>query len=459
MSDQRLSDQRLSDQRLSDAEGLMWRLGTDPFLSSTFANVTVCSGEPDLARLRYRLERASLLMPRLRQRVSDRGQPTWEEDPYFDVARHVKVVDLPRNSSMRAAFDLATLAASVPFDTRRPLWEFTLIRGLRGDRSIVVQKMHHCVADGEASLQLSLHFLDFASGAVDPPMPTAEQIATATAAFVGAAPTLGGQAVKSSMTLARQVLELLSDPVRLPAAGQAVMNTARALVAPMLDNARSTLWRSRSTARHLEALQVPLDPVLNAAKRLGATLNIAFLTAAAEAAGRYHRELGHEVETLRASMAISTRTKASGGNAFTLARLSVPTREMTVSERFQTIAGAADAARREASAAGGGLDSLASLAANVPTPALTRLARAQAQTVDFATSNLRAAPFPMYIAGARVDRNHPIGPLAGVAFNLTLMSYCGSLDMGLNVDTAAIERPALLRKLLIDAFRRLGRAT
>ena len=55
---------------------------------------------------------------------------------------------------------------------------------------------------------------------------------------------------------------------------------------------------------------------------------------------------------------------------------------MAMSERFQTIAVAADVARREASAAGGGLDSLAGLAANVPTPALTRLVRAQAQTVD-----------------------------------------------------------------------------
>ena len=34
-----------------------------------------------------------------------------------------------------------------------------------------------------------------------------------------------------------------------------------------------------------------------------------------------------------------------------------------------------------------------------------------------------------------------MGPLAGVAFNLTLLSYNGSLDMGLNIDAAAVAEP------------------
>ena len=39
-----------------------------------------------------------------------------------------------------------------------------------------------------------------------------------------------------------------------------------------------------------------------------------------------------------------------------------------------------------------------------------------------------------------------------MAFNLTLISYCGSLDMGLNVDAAAVEDPGLLRACTEDAF-------
>jgi 1,4-dihydroxy-2-naphthoate octaprenyltransferase len=53
----------------------------------------------------------------------------------------------------------------------------------------------------------------------------------------------------------------------------------------------------------MEVLRVPFEDTKAAAKRLGGTLNTAFLTAAAEAAGRYHRDLGAPVDTLRASMA------------------------------------------------------------------------------------------------------------------------------------------------------------
>jgi hypothetical protein len=62
---------------------------------------------------------------------------------------------------------------------------------------------------------------------------------------------------------------------------------------------------------------------------------------------------------------------------------------------------------------------------------------------------------PLYLAGAKILENYPIGPLAGVAFNLTLLSYNGSLDMGLHVDPAAITEPALLTRLMEDAFAEL----
>ena len=50
-------------------------------------------------------------------------------------------------------------------------------------------------------------------------------------------------------------------------------------------------------------VRAPFRETKDAAKRLGGTLNTAFLTAAADAAARYHRDLGAPVEHLRASMA------------------------------------------------------------------------------------------------------------------------------------------------------------
>ena len=98
------------------------------------------------------------------------------------------------------------------------------------------------------------------------------------------------------------------------------------------------------------------------------------------------------------------------------------------------------------------------MAATLPTTLITRITRQQAQTVDFATSNVRGAPIPLYIAGARLLENYPVGPLLGVAFNLTLLSYDHSLDMGVNIDTAAVAEPELLRDCLVKAFKALATA-
>ena len=64
----------------------------------------------------------------------------------------------------------------------------------------------------------------------------------------------------------------------------------------------------------------------------------------------------------------------------------------------------------------------------------------------------------MYISGAQLLQNYPMGPLAGVAFNLTLLSYLGSLDMGINIDAAAVAEPERLAALLSQAFKDLRRA-
>ncbi len=57
---------------------------------------------------------------------------------------------------------------------------------------------------------------------------------------------------------------------------------------------------------------------------------------------------------------------------------------------------------------------------------------------------------------ARLLRNHPVGPLAGVAFNLTLLSYEDRLDMGINTDASAIGRPGELRAAIQAAITEFG---
>ena len=64
----------------------------------------------------------------------------------------------------------------------------------------------------------------------------------------------------------------------------------------------------------------------------------------------------------------------------------------------------------------------------------------------------------MFVAGAQLIEIYPIGPLGGVAFNLTLMSYLGSLDMALNIDTAAVASRGRLASCLERSFKALTAA-
>ncbi|MDW3213197.1 MAG: wax ester/triacylglycerol synthase family O-acyltransferase [Ilumatobacteraceae bacterium] len=456
------------DRNMSDAEGLMWRLEKDPHLSSTFGTVTLLDRAPDFDSFRRRMERAVVTIPRLRQRVmpapANLSPPVWVDDANFDIDVHVRRIACPKPGSLRQVLDLASLMIADPFDRTRPLWQFVVVEGMRGGKAAVIQKMHHTITDGERGVELSLQYLDFERDAPEPPIVHRE---------IGdhgdtgdADEPIGNEALKGFIAaglrlpigVAKQVRNLLADPGGLPDASSAAAKTFSGIVSQLseTDGARSPLWTARSLHRRVETARAPFRPTKDAAKRLGGTLNTALLTAAADAASAYHIEMGTPTEALRASMAISTRTEDSGGNAFSLARLLVPTGEMPIDERFRAIHEATSVAREASKTAG--LDTLAMVASALPTSVITRLARQQGQTIDFATSNVKGAPVPVYICGAQLLEIYPIGPLGGVAFNLTLMSYLGSLDMALNIDTAAVAEPELLATCLSRSFDRLTKA-
>lgn len=456
-----MADAPKFDRKMSDAEGLMWRLEKDPHLSSTFATVTILDRPPDFDRLLTRMDRAVQVVERLGQRVQpapvNLTAPMWVDDINFDLRYHVRHIALPKPGTMRQLLDLASLIAGDPFDRTRPLWQFVVVDGLRGGKSALIEKLHHTITDGEGSVKLSLQFLDFERDAPEPPPLDPAQLderneARPTDSNGDLLRDLLAGSLRMPLGLLRQIKDLLSDPTGIPEAGSAAADTVRGVMSQLSDTeqARSPLWTERSLKRRMEVLRAPFGDTRAAAKRLGGTLNTAFLTAAAEAAGRYHERMGSPVEELRASMAISTRTEGSGSNAFSLARMLVPTSDMPIGERFARIQAAAGAARESNATAS--LETLAAVASTLPTSLITRLARQQAQTVDFATSNVRAAPTPLYVAGSEVLQNYAVGPLAGVAYNLTLVSYNHSLDMGVNIDTAAVTEPELLRECLEKAF-------
>lgn len=450
--------------RMSDVEALMWNLEKDPHLNSAFATVTLLDRYPDMDRLRRRLLAAVGTIPRLHQRVvaalGRLAPPEWRVDPDFDLDFHMREISLPTPGTQRQLFELAAQLVADPFDRTRPLWEFTVIGGLEDGRAAMVQKMHHTITDGEGGVRMSVQFIDIERDAPDPDLPPPRPATEPHGrSLVDTAVETVTHNLRRQAGMARRglgtVAGVATSPSRLMSLPLEAVEMTRSMTRQVAvrDERHSPLWTQRSLRRHFDGLSVPLAEAKQAAASVGASVNDLFVAGAAGGAGSYHRKLGADVEELRISMPVSTRSgKSSGGNSFVPSRVLVPVgpdpraRLVEIHDRLSIT-------KHESAL---GLTSmLAGLVNVLPTSVLVRVARSQVETVDFTTSNVRGAPWELFIAGARIDANYPLGPVAGTAFNLTTISVNGNLDMGLHVDAAAVEEPDLLRRCLEESFAEL----
>jgi WS/DGAT/MGAT family acyltransferase len=448
-----------SEDRMSDFEALMWNLEKDPRLSSNIANLSMLDRSPNMARLTARIERASILFPRLRQKVTPTlgrlAPPRWQLDPDFDLSYHLRRVSLAGRGTRAELHELVTALFTTPFDRTRPLWEFVVIDGLRGGKAAMLQRLHHTITDGEGGLRLSMEFIDFERDAPEPDAlvpPTANR---SEGSLIGSVGDAVSHVARRQMGIARRTLDgtlhAVTHPTSIGETGGAVVATARSALrqAQLGEAPMSPLWTERTLHRAYDTLDVPFAEAKAAARALGGTLNDFFVCGAAAGAGAYHRQLGAPVEQLRMAMPISTRSDRSvGGNLFSPSQTLVPTGAMSPAERFDLVRTALMKTKGEPMM--GVADAMAGLINLLPTSVLTRTGARIAGSIDFVTSNLRAAPVDVFLAGSLMEANYPMGPLASTAFNITTMSYRGNFNMGVVIDTGAIHEP----KRLLDSLKR-----
>jgi diacylglycerol O-acyltransferase / wax synthase len=462
---------------MSDAEAIMWAVEKDPALRSDFTNISILERVPDAARVRAKVEQAIEAIPRLGDRVVAPpfrlATPEWVPDHDLDLDYHLRTVAVPAPGGMRQLLDLAAAVAATPLDRSRPLWEFTVVEGLEGGRAAFLQKVHHTITDGVGGVKLSLSLLDFEADPPAPPEPSPLQRIVADAETQRRAETSAdpvrrvspadavGQAVTYTvrqqlgrvgrgLESATRVLASresarrgINDAVRL---GESVR---RQLL--VTDPARSPLLDRRSLALRFERFDVPLTTAKAVAAKLGGSVNDVYVTGIAGALGLYHERMGVPCDELRMAMPISTRgDDEESANSFTPARVLVPVQPKDPATRFQRVHERLHGLRDEPAVTAAG--SLAGFLAALPTSMLVALTRSQARTIDFATSNLRGSPVDLYLGGARIEANYPMGPRAACALNVTLLSYRDSLDMGINIDPAAVSDPATLLDCLDESF-------
>lgn len=442
--------------RASDA--FSWYMERDPALRSTVVAAIWLDRAPDWDVLVARVDRISRFVPSLRQRVVESlfrlTAPRWTYDPDFDLSWHLRRITAPAPRNRDAVLELARRSAMGAFDRDRPLWELTLVEGIRGGRAALILKFHHSLSDGVGGMEMLTLMCELQREPADlgemPPAPPGERM-DLRAMVTGTIGSVAGRSVSLAWRGAEAMIPTLvgyaRDPVGQVRGAAAMARSVYRTAAPILDT-MSPVMRERAMTRHIAMMEVPVDALKRAAKAVDGTLNVAYLAAVTGGLRRYHERHDAAVETLRVVMPINIRTEGdtSWGNKITLQRLTVPVGEPDPATRMRQLQDVTEAARKEPSLPV--TDAIAGALNMLPAGYVGGVLK----HIDFLASNVPGTSVPVYIAGSKITGFFAFGPTIGASLNVTLVSYDGTCDIGINIDTAAVPDPELLLDCLRESF-------
>jgi diacylglycerol O-acyltransferase len=409
-----------------------------------------------------RLVRSRLhLVPRYRQRIADTplglAQPTWVDDPTFDLAYHVRHAALPRPGGMDQLLEYAGRILSRPLDRDKPLWELYVIDGLEDGRIAIVGKNHHAMIDGMAGVDILGVLLDTDPHAPDelprtqpwephaPPggfdraVGAVRDLATAPSELVGRARSLA----ERPRDVAMRTLAVGSGLTHLVRTGGIAQNTI--------------LNRRPGISRRLAVEQMDLDEVKEVKNAFRATVNDVVLAVCADVLGRYLRSRGESTRRLelRVMVPVSVRTSADHDNQVTAVLVDLPVDEMDPVARLRTIASRMGDVKKSHSAAGA--DFILNMAGFAPPTihALGARLAVQARLFNTVITNVPGPQFPVYALGARLVGVYPFVPLAATqSLAIGLVSLDGVIHTGFTADYDALpdvsKLPGYLRGALQD---------
>lgn len=317
--------------------------------------VLVIDGTLDRERLLRLIEQRILVLPRFRQRiVRRRGRPFWEDDPDFDLDRHVHWMRLPDPGQDAQLGKLVGGLVSEPLDPRRPLWSFHIVENYMGG-SVFFGRIHHCIGDGVGLMFVLLSLADLAAEprATDSQNPFTSMLRERSPALLEEACQVAEQVMPEGMRLLMASAEAYGS---LSWWLKALASTAALgrLIAILPDP--KTVYRGRLQVEKEVAWTDPIavEDVKRIGKALGGTINDVLLTAVAGAMGRYLEKRGDRRPrrlSFRAAMPVNLRAidkMADMGNEFGLVFLSLPVGIADPVERLRELRKRAYALRKSA---------------------------------------------------------------------------------------------------------------
>jgi len=449
-----MSEQIQFDDRMSDSDALMWKIERDPRQRSTIVSVLVLDGEPDPQRFETSLENMVRGIPRLQQRVVEDmfglAPPRWAPDQDFDMGYHVRHIKAPGDGSPQELLNIAATVGAQSFDRDRPLWEYHVVHDLADGQTGLILKLNHAISDGVGLVRMSSYFLEIApdeSGSVapteipDPGRPIASTIGHTLDAWQYRVSKNVNNIVRTNLAIADNTMKLMRNPLETLTEFTDTLGSVRRLLQSD-GEPLSPLMRGRSLTSNYCAFHIELDALKKAAKAAGGTLNDAFVAGVAGGLALYHAKNESRADEMRMQMPINIRNENNentAGNQFVPGRLLVPLNIEDPVERMREIGKRVNATRSEPALPM--IQEIAGVLNQLPERAATSIFGSLLDSVDFTTSNVPGIPMPLYVSGAKVLHQFGFGPLAGVAVNITVLSYNGQFGYGLNMDRMAVRDP------------------
>lgn len=132
---------------------------SDRHISLAVGGLSIIEGPmPDFSALAAGIAERIAAVPRFRQvlrtHLFDLNPPEWVEHEQFDLTHHIHRAALPQPGDDEALFRFVADIMERRLDRERPLWECWIIEGVEGGHWALLMKIHHCIADGIATMHM-----------------------------------------------------------------------------------------------------------------------------------------------------------------------------------------------------------------------------------------------------------------------------------------------------------------
>ncbi len=395
--------------------------------------------------------------------------PVWHDDlGNIDFDYHIRRVRLPRPGSLEQLESACSRIAAAPMDMNRPLWEYHLIDGLQGNRVCLVIKIHHAVIDGESGVMQLDMMMD--------PTPEPRQVTPPVGVPEGTeAPHMWELLSDAFLRFMQQPLTMLEA---LPRMADAANNYSTVMMDRLTQGEAlsraappTPFNRAVSRSRRYVMASVSLTEAKAIKNAMKVTLNDVVMSVSAGALRRYLQRTGSPLgDELLAMVPVSLRRGDAAtdqmGTLVTGMICGLATDIENPIDRLRAVNKRSRAAKTEVEATKGAMIQNYNIAG---APLLLRLASQLygglrladyvQPTFNVTISNVAGPRVPLYLNGARMLHYHPLSLVThGLGLNITVQSYCDTLDFGLISCAKLLPDLAELRDDLLTAFEDLRQA-